>query len=76
MDEAKRLFEGTGNYEILVHTPYIMVLKNPKGVEVTLSKNGRMLIKRISNENEARAVALDILQIALKAQQPSMGLKK
>lgn len=66
MDGVKRLFEGKGNYEILVHTPYIMVLKDPKGVEVTLSENGRMLIKRISKENEARAVALDILRIALK----------
>jgi len=70
MDEVKRLFEAKSSYEIMVHTLYILVLKNKKGTEVTLSKNGRMLIKRVSDEKEARAVAQDVLQVALKAQQP------
>jgi len=69
MDEVKRLFEAISGYEIVVHTPYIMVLKSQRETEVTLSSNGRMLIKRVSDEKEARAVAQDILQVALKAQQ-------
>jgi len=68
MDEVKRLFEEKSDYEIMVHTPYIMVLKSQGETEVTLSKNGRMLIKRVSDEKEARAVAQDVLQTALKAQ--------
>jgi len=69
MDEVKRLFEAISGYEIVVHTPYIIVLKSQKGTEVTLSSNGRMLIKRVSDEKEARTIAQDILQVALKAQQ-------
>jgi len=69
MDEVKRLFEAISGYEIVVHTPYIMVLKSQKGTEVTLSSNGRMLIKRVSDEKEARTIAQDVLQVALKAQQ-------
>jgi hypothetical protein len=68
MDEVKRLFEAKSSYEITVHTPYILVLKNSKGVEVTLSNNGRMLIKRVSDEKEAKAIAQDVLRVALKAQ--------
>jgi len=69
MDGVKRLFEAISGYEIVVHTPYILVLKNKKGTEITLSKNGRMLIKRVPDQKEAIAVAQDILQVALKAQQ-------
>jgi len=69
MDEVKRLFKAISGYEIVVHTPCIIVLKSQRGTEVTLSSNGRMLIKRVSDENEARAVAQDVLQVALKAQQ-------
>jgi len=68
MDEVKHLFEEAGGYEIFAPNPYIMVLKSPRGAEVTLSSNGRMLIKRVSGESEARAVAHDVLQVALKAQ--------
>ncbi len=67
MEEAKKLFEAKTGYEITVHTPYILVFKNPNGVEVTLSKNGRMLIKGVSGEEEAKAVAQETLQTASKA---------
>jgi len=69
MDEVKRLFEAISGYEIVVHTPYILVLKSQRGTEITLSKNGRMLIKRVPDQKEARTVAQDILQVALKARQ-------
>lgn len=67
IDEAKKLFEAKTGYQIQVHTPYILVFKNPKGVEVTLSNNGRMLIKGVSGEEEAKAVAQEVLQTASNA---------
>ena len=67
MDEVKRLFEATEVHEIVVHTPYILVLRNSKGAEVTFSKNGRMLVKRVSDMEEAKTVAQEVLRIALKA---------
>jgi len=51
----------------VVYTPYILVVRDPRGAEVTLSKNGRMLVKRVSNQDEAEAVARELLRIALKA---------
>ena len=67
MGEVKKLFEAKSGYKMLVHTPYIVVFKNPTGVEVTLSKNGRMLIKGVSGESEARAVAQEVLRTASNA---------
>jgi ribonuclease HIII len=67
MDEVKLLFQAKGSYEITVHTPYIVVLKNKKGTEITLSKNGRMLIKGVSGEEEAKAVAQEVLRTASNA---------
>ncbi len=61
------MFEATKVHEMVVYTPYILVLRNPKGAEVTFSKNGRMLVKRVSNKDEAEAVAREVLSIALKA---------
>lgn len=67
MKEVRRLFEAIKDHEIIVYTPHIMILKGCKGAEVTFSKDGRMLIKKVSNENEAKMVAYDVLRIALKA---------
>ena len=63
MSEVRRLLETEGRYEVVVETPYIMVLKNSSGVEVTLSEDGRMLIKRVSGEEEANTVAHEILKV-------------
>ena len=38
MDEVKRLFEATAAHVIVVHTPYILVLRDSKGAEVTCPK--------------------------------------
>jgi len=67
MDEVKYLFEAAKSHKIVVHTPYIMVLRDRKGAEVTFSKDGRMLVKSVLNEDEAEAVAQEVLRIALKA---------
>jgi len=67
MNEMRRLFEAIKDHEIMVYTPHIIILKSCKGAEVTFSKDGRMLIKKVLNENEARMVAYDVLRIALKA---------
>lgn len=67
MKEMRRLFEDIKDHEIIVYTPHIMILKSRRGAEVTFSKDGRMLIKNVSNENEAGTVARDVLRIALKA---------
>jgi len=45
----------------------ILVLKSKGGREVTFSEDGRMLLKNVSGEGEAKALACDVFDVALKA---------
>jgi len=67
MDRLKKLFEATEEYELVVYTSHITIIKSCKGAEVTFSKDGRILIKKVLNKSEAEAIAEDVLQIALEA---------
>jgi len=67
MDCLKELFEATGQYELVVYTPHITIIKSCRGAEVTFSKDGRILIKKALDKREAEAIAEDVLQIALEA---------
>lgn len=64
MHIAKQKLETSGQ-KILIYTPHMIILRNNKA-ETTLSKDGRMLIKRASNEAEATQVAQQILTAILK----------
>lgn len=61
LDEVKRMLEESKQLEILVYTPHMLILRRGKA-ETTLSRDGRMLIKRVSNEAEATQVARQILR--------------
>ena len=67
MNKLQKLFEAVENYQILVYTPYIIVLKSKGGREVTFSEDGRILLKNVSGEGEAKALACDVFEVALKA---------
>jgi len=67
MERLKQLFEATGEYELVVYTPHITIIKSCRGAEVTFSKDGRILIKKVLDKGEAEAIAEDVLQIALEA---------
>jgi len=62
---AKQQFEATGNYQILVDTPHILILKNSKEIEITFSKDGRIIIKQVADKAEAEKIAQGIFQTAL-----------
>jgi len=66
MEDAKRRLEKASDYEITVYTPHLLVLRCSQA-EATLSKDGRMLIKRVKDENEARLVACKVWKTILKA---------
>jgi hypothetical protein len=65
MDRTKRTLEKSKKHEIVVYTPHMLILRIGK-VETTLSRDGRMLIKKVSSETEAAQVASDILRTILK----------
>ena len=57
MDHLKQLLEAENSHEILVYTPHIMVIKSCRGAEVTVSRDGRMLIRKVTDTAEAEMVA-------------------
>jgi hypothetical protein len=65
LEKVKKLLEASGNYQILVDTPHMIILSSSRA-ETTFSKDGRMLIKKVRNENDAASVAREILRTALK----------
>lgn len=66
MDKVRQLFEACRDPQIVVHTPHMILLKSGRA-ETTLSRDGRMLIKRVANESEATQVAHKILRRAIAA---------
>ncbi|MCZ2856328.1 MAG: hypothetical protein O2U62_04485 [Candidatus Bathyarchaeota archaeon] len=62
MTNFESLLKSMDETEIIADTPHIIIFRS-KGAEVTLSRNGRMLIKRVENEKEAAAVASEILRV-------------
>lgn len=66
MPSVKKAFEDSKRYEIILYTPYIMILKSGKETEITFSKDERMLIKNVSSKDQAEAIAESVLRVALK----------
>lgn len=53
------------HHEIILWTPHFVVLKNRKGHEVTLRKDGRMIIRKAESEQLAQQSASDALNLVL-----------
>lgn len=67
MDRLKQFFESSEKYELIVYTPYITIVKECNGAEVTFSRDGRILVKKVLSKREAEAIAADVIKIALRA---------
>ena len=50
-------------YEIMMWTPHFVVLKNPSGQEITLRKDGRMIIRGSASEPEAQRAAVEVMAL-------------
>lgn len=66
MNEVRKLLEDSKGYEIVVFTPHLIIARIGRA-ETTLSRDGRMLIKRVATEKEATQVVEQILPIILKS---------
>jgi len=70
MNMVRQLFDAIETFEILVYTPSIIIIRSSEGREVTFSRDGRMLLKKILNEDEATALAQGVLEIVSRAIKP------
>lgn len=50
-------------YEVMMWTPLFVVLKNSKGQEITLRKDGRMVIRKAGSELEAQRAAVEVMGV-------------
>ncbi len=66
MNEVRKSLEDSKGLEIIVFTPHLVIVRIGRA-ETTLSRDGRMLIRRVANETEATQVAEQMLQIILKS---------
>lgn len=61
MDLAEQAFKMSGDHEIVVVTPHIIIVRSGRA-EITLSRNGRMLVKKVRDQDEAIRVARQMLR--------------
>jgi hypothetical protein len=66
METVKKVFETSEHCEIMLYTPHIIILKHKTGAEVTFSREGRILIKKVSDKEEAEKVTKSILREVVK----------
>ena len=50
-------------HEVMLWTPHFVVLRNKDGHEITVRRDGRMIIRNASSEELARRAADDVLSI-------------
>ena len=56
--------ELEGKYRVLMWTPYFVVLRITSGVEeITLRKDGRMIIRKAESDRTARSEAIRLLRL-------------
>ena len=67
LDVLLETLRARPKYEILAYTPYMLIVKTPTGAEVSTTRRGKLLIKRVENEEDARANAYEILRIGASA---------
>jgi hypothetical protein len=61
LDLVKLKEKPPAKYEIMMWTPHFVVLKNLTGQEITLRKDGRMLIRKAGSEPEAQRAAIEVM---------------
>jgi hypothetical protein len=54
------------DHELVMWTPHFAVLRNQTGEEITLRRNGRMVIRKAASETVARNAATEVLDLVLK----------
>jgi hypothetical protein len=52
--------------ELMMWTPHFVILKNTGGLEITLRKDGRMIVRNAPTEELARDAATEVMKLVLK----------
>ena len=53
-------------HELMMWTPHFVILKNKTGEEITLRRDGRMIVRKASSEQLAHAAATDVISLVMR----------
>jgi hypothetical protein len=53
-------------HEMMMWTPHFVILRNKSGQEITLRRDGRMIVRKASSEQVAHAAATDVMSLVMK----------
>lgn len=53
-------------HELMMWTPHFVILRNKTGQEITVRRDGRMIVRKASSEQVAHAAATDVMRLVTK----------
>lgn len=65
-----RRLETMDEYDVLMYTPFICVVRTVDDVEITLSRRGNFTIRNVNSPDKAKEIAEKFLEIAWEESQP------
>jgi len=63
LDLSKIKRELEDNFVVKIWTPHFAVIRNVKGIMITLRKDGRMIVRNSDSEADAKAAANEVLSV-------------
>jgi hypothetical protein len=64
--DLQKLKNGTvRNHELVMWTPQFVILRNQQGQEITLRRDGRMVIRKAATESSAKKTASEVMSLVL-----------
>ncbi len=61
VDIAELKQRALSGLELMLWTPHFVVLRNREGQEITLRKDGRMIIRKVASEPVAKRAAAEVM---------------
>ena len=53
-------------HELMMWTPHFVILRNRRGQEITLKKDGRMIVRKADSEEVAKDAAVRLMALVLE----------
>jgi hypothetical protein len=57
------------NFDLIMWTPQFVVFRDAKGHEITVRKDGRMVVRKAASESAAKAAAIEAWELLLTRNQ-------
>ncbi len=57
----------SAGFSTLVASQDFLMIKHDKGAEITIRRDGRMIVRRVSGEDEVRILANELLNLSVKS---------